>query len=54
MEDVPEVVVSVNGSVWIECNVAKHLHPNDGVDEEEHHHQHHHIWKSLGWIGSNQ
>ena len=47
LEDVPEVVVPVDGSVRVEGNVAEHLHSDDGIDEEEHHHQHHHVWKSL-------
>ena len=47
MEDVSEVIVSVDGSVWIVSNVPEQLHPDDRVDEEEHHHQHHHVWKSL-------
>ena len=47
LEDVSEVIVSVDGSVWVVGNVPKQLHPDDRVDEEEHHHQHHHVWKSL-------
>ena len=27
--------------------IAKELHPDDGVDEEEHPHQHAHVGKSL-------
>jgi hypothetical protein len=47
LEDVPEVVVSVDGSGGIECNVSEQLHSDDCIDEEKHHHEHHHIWKSL-------
>ena len=47
LSDVPEVVVSLDRGVWIERNVAKHLHAHDGVDEEQHHHQHHDVRQSL-------
>jgi hypothetical protein len=47
LEDVPEVVMPVDGRGGVESDVAKHLHANDGVDEEQHHHQHHHIWQRL-------
>ena len=47
MEDVSEVIVSVDGSVGVVGDVAEQLHADDRVDEEQHHHQHHHIWKSL-------
>ena len=47
LEDVSEVIVSVDGGVGVVSNVPKQLHPDDRIDEEEHHHQHHHVWKSL-------
>jgi hypothetical protein len=34
LEDVPEVVMPVDGRGGVESDVAKHLHANDGVDEE--------------------
>ena len=54
LENIPKVVVSVDGSVRVVCNVSKHLHSDDCIDEEQHHHQHHHIWKSLQKVKSNE
>ena len=31
-----EVVVSIDGALRVELDVAKHLHTDNGVDEEEH------------------
>ena len=42
-----EVVVSLDGGVGVERDVAEHLHADDGVDEEQHHHQHHDVRQSL-------
>ena len=47
MKDVSKVVVSLNGSCWIQNHTAKKLHSNNGIDEEQHGHQHADIWKSL-------
>ena len=46
-EDGSEVVVSLDGGVGVQGDVAEHLHAHDGVDEEQHHHEHHYIWQSL-------
>ena len=54
LEDVPEVVVPVDGRGGVEGNVAEHLHADDGVDEEQHHHQHHHIGQGLSQNYSEQ
>ena len=53
MKDVSKVVVSLNGSCWIQNHTAKKLHANNGIDEKQHGHQHADIWKSLSvknWI----
>ena len=53
MKDVSKVVVSLNGSGWIQNHTAKKLHANNGIDEKQHGHQHADIWKSLSiwnWI----
>ena len=47
LEDVPEVVMPVDGSGRVKGDVSEQLHANDCIDEEQHHHEHHHIWKSL-------
>ena len=47
MKDVSKVVVSLNGSCWIQNHTAKKLHANNGIDEKQHGHQHADIWKSL-------
>ena len=39
--------MAFDGTARIEVNVAKQLHPNNGVDKEQHHHQHHDIRKGL-------
>jgi len=31
-----EIVVPVDFRVWVQLNVAKNLHPDDGVYEEQH------------------
>ena len=38
LENGPKVVVAFDGTARIEVNVAKQLHPHNGVDEEQHHH----------------
>ena len=47
MKDVSKVVVSLNGSCWIQNHTAKKLHSNNGINEKQHGHQHADIWKSL-------
>jgi hypothetical protein len=40
LEDVPEVVVALDGCERVHHKIAKQLHPDDCVDEKEHPHQH--------------
>ena len=52
LKDVPEIVVSFDGSFGIQNNTSKQLHPNNCINEKQHGHQHTNIWKSL--IGKNK
>ncbi len=47
LTDVSEVVVALDRSVGVECDVAEHLHADDRVNEEQHHHQHHDVRQGL-------
>ena len=47
MEDVSEVIVSVDGSVGVVGDVAEQLHADDRVDEEQDHHQHTNVRQGL-------
>ena len=48
LEDVAEVVVPLDGGGGVHGEAAKHLHPDDRVDEEEDAHQQTDIGKGLG------
>ena len=47
LEDVAEVVVPLYGGGRVHGEAAKHLHPDDRVDEEEDAHQQTDIWQCL-------
>ena len=47
LEDVPKVVVPLDGGCGVHLEGPEQLHPNDGVDEKQHAHQHTNIGKRL-------
>ncbi len=51
---IPEIVVPFNSRVWIQSNVPKELHADNGIDEEEHDHQHHDVGQSLDGLDEGE
>ncbi len=37
----------IDGTLWVQANIAEHLHANYGVDEKEHSNEQAYIWQSL-------